>query len=58
MDDEKINEMNDLECRSKGSCLVWDPLGRRKIRIGRQVDRSAILGVNTILLRVRKVVSG
>jgi hypothetical protein len=58
MNDKKVNEMNDLECRSKAGRLMWDPLGRRKIRIGLRVDMSAILAINAISLRVGKVVLG
>jgi hypothetical protein len=58
MGDKKINEMNDLERRAKASRLVWDPFGRRKIRIGLQVDMGVILAINAISLRVRKVTLG
>ena len=57
-EDKKINEMNDLEYRSKANRLVRDPLGRQKIRIGLQVDMGVILAVNAISLWAQKVVLG
>jgi hypothetical protein len=57
-EDKKINEMNDLEYRSKANRLMRDPLGRQKIRIGLQVDMGVILAVNAISLWAQKVVLG
>jgi hypothetical protein len=54
MDDKKINEMNDLERRSKANSLGRDRSWSAKNRIGLQVNMGVILAGDAIPVRFGK----